>query len=170
MTIRWTNAAPEPLPVLLGWDGPLEIVIDAGVESGVMAHLRARAVEQGGLLIGRAWRGATAEAPGPVVRVQVTRAMPAADATGNAFALRMETSVWSAARDALQAGELIVGWYHSHPGLSAFFSATDRQTQAAFFRHDYSLGWVIDPVGGGEALFLGPDCVPVTRSSGAGTS
>jgi proteasome lid subunit RPN8/RPN11 len=78
----------------------------------------------------------------------------------------METPVWSAARAALEPGELIVGWYHSHPGLTAFFSPIDRQTQRAFFHHEYSLGWVIDPLAGDEALFLGPECIPVARQAG----
>lgn len=159
MAIRWTNAVPDPLPVLADWQGPPEIGVDPVAEAEVLAHLRARDVEQGGLLIGRAWL----TADGAVARVQVTRAVAAEDATGSAFALRMETSVWSAARRSLEAGELIVGWYHSHPGLTAFFSETDRQTQAAFFNHSYSLGWVIDPVIGEEALFLGPGCLPAAR-------
>lgn len=165
MAIRWTNVAtPDPLPVLPGRDGLLDIVIDPAAESDVQAHLAAQAVEQGGLLIGRAWRAGSEKRPGAVTRVQVTRVVAADEAIGSALSLRMEAAVWSAAREALQPGELIVGWYHSHPGLTAFFSDTDRQTQGAFFHHEYSLGWVIDPLSGDEALFLGPDCLPVTRS------
>jgi proteasome lid subunit RPN8/RPN11 len=165
MAIRWTNVAtPDRLPVLPERDGLLDIVIDPAVENDVQAHLAAQAVEQGGLLIGRAWWCGTAERPGAVTRVHVTRAVAADESIGSAISLRMETAVWSAARDALQPGELIVGWYHSHPGLTAFFSDTDRQTQRAFFNHDYSVGWVIDPLTGDEALFLGPDCLPVARS------
>jgi proteasome lid subunit RPN8/RPN11 len=163
MAIRWNDRSCDPLPVLPGHRVAVEILIDAAAESAVMAHLRGCDVEQGGLLIGRAWRGEVRDAPGPVVRVQLTQAVAAQDATGSAFALRMETAVWSAARARLQPGELIVGWYHSHPGLGAFFSQTDRQTQRAVFHHEYSLGWVVDPVLGEEALFLGPDCTPVTR-------
>ncbi len=168
MAIRWTDAAPDPLPVLPGSDGALAVGIDPVVEAAVMAHLRALDVEQGGLLIGRAWRGGSEESPGALTRVQVTRAIPAGDASGSAFALRMETSVWSAARGLLQPGELIVGWYHSHPGLTAFFSEVNRQTQRAFFAHEYSLGWVIDPLNGEEALFLGPECQPVARAVAPG--
>ncbi len=168
MAIRWTDHAPDPLPLLPGAEGPPQIEIAAAVEAVVLAHLRAHEVEQGGLLIGRAWRGGSHEAPSAVVRVQARGGGPPPQADGSAFALRMETSVWSAARALLAPGELIVGWYHSHPGLGAFFSATDRQTQAAFFRNAYSLGWVIDPVSGEEALFLGPECVPVLRRAAQG--
>jgi proteasome lid subunit RPN8/RPN11 len=165
MAIRWTNvAAPDPLPVLPDRDGLLDVIVDPETKRDVLSHLLAKPVEQGGLLIGRAWRAGTVERPGDVTLVQVSRAIAASDATGDAFSLRMESSVWSAARQTLRPGELIIGWYHSHPGLTAFFSETDRQTQRAFFNHDYSLGWVIDPLNGEEAMFLGPDCRPVSRS------
>ena len=65
--------------------------------------------------------------------------------------------MWDRARQALRPLELIVGWYHSHPGLGAFFSATDRRTQAAFFPHPYSVGWVIDPELDDEAFFVGQE-------------
>ncbi len=41
---------------------------------------------------------------------------------------------------------MVVGWYHSHPNLGAFFSGTDRATQRAFFNRPYSVGLVVDPV------------------------
>lgn len=164
MAIRWTNApAPDPLPVMPGRDGIRDVFIQSLAQAAVLAHLGSHPVEQGGLLIGRAWRAGTSAQPGPVSHVSIDQAVPAADADGSAIALRMETSVWSAARAALRPGELIVGWYHSHPGLTAFFSDTDRRTQKAFFHHDYSIGWVVDPWGGDEALFIGPDCQPIAR-------
>jgi proteasome lid subunit RPN8/RPN11 len=54
----------------------------------------------------------------------------------------------------------VVGWYHSHPGLGAFFSHTDRRTQQAFFAHAYSVGWVVDPLRGESAWFVGPRSLP----------
>ena len=51
----------------------------------------------------------------------------------------------------------VVGWYHSHPGLGAFFSGTDRETQHAFFRQPYSLGLVVDPLRAELACYAGPD-------------
>lgn len=164
MAIRWTNApAPDPLPVLPDRNGMRDVYIGSGVQAEVLAHLSDRRVEQGGLLIGRAWLGGTSSQPEGVSHVSVEKAIPADDADGSAIALRMETSVWTAARAALRPGQLIVGWYHSHPGLSAFFSDTDRRTQKAFFNHDYSIGWVIDPWTGDEALFIGPKCEPIGR-------
>ena len=163
MAIRWTNApAPDPLPVLPDRNGMRDVYIGSGVQAEVLAHLSDRRVEQGGLLIGRAWLGGTSSQPEGVSHVSVEKAIPADDADGSAIALRMETSVWTAARAALRPGQLIVGWYHSHPGLGAFFSHTDRRTQAAFFAQPYSVGWVLDPDDGSEAFFVGRDSLPLS--------
>ena len=148
-----TVAAPVPVQAVDVWIAP-------EVDRAVMAHLQTRDVEQGGLLVGQPFAGATSEA---VAHVRVTRCAPAEDADGTAFSLRMGTSVWQAAQALLGPGEMIVGWYHSHPGLTAFFSDTDRQTQRAFFNHPYSVGWVVDPLGGDEALFLGGESIAVQR-------
>ena len=85
----------------------------------------------------------------------ISQAVPALDFASSGISLRMESGVWERARAALRPLEMIVGWYHSHPGLGAFFSATDRRTQAAFFPHPYSVGWVLDPVLDDEAFFVG---------------
>jgi proteasome lid subunit RPN8/RPN11 len=107
--------------------------------------------EQGGLLLGCAWSGRD----GRVTLVQVRAAVPSSNAQGSALSLSMPTAVWDSARAELQDGETVVGWYHSHPGIGAFFSSTDRNTQAAFFNHRHSLGWVIDPVRREQAWFAG---------------
>jgi proteasome lid subunit RPN8/RPN11 len=173
MPIKWTDATPalclprlpdHPAAPSAGAASalppPVDVWIAPEVDRQVMAHLLARDVEQGGLLVGEAYAGA---GPEPVAHVRVTRCAPAEDAQGTAFSLRMGTAVWQAAQVLLAPGEMIVGWYHSHPGLTAFFSDTDRQTQRAFFNHPYSVGWVVDPQNRDEALFLGGDCIPVQR-------
>jgi proteasome lid subunit RPN8/RPN11 len=179
MAIKFTDATPalrlEPLPGTAvtasnpvdDADAPAAVIpgavdvwIDAKVDRQVMAHLRLRDVEQGGLLLGRAFGDPST---GMLAHVRITGCAPADDAQGTAFSLRMGTQVWQAAQALLLPGDLIVGWYHSHPGLGAFFSDTDRQTQAAFFSNPYSIGWVIDPSSGEEALFLGAECRPVQR-------
>ena len=168
MAIRFTDATPAlkltPLPA----DGQaphlnpgeVDVWITAEVDRDVKAHLRTRDVEQGGLLVGRAFCDPQT---GTLAHVRITACAPADDSQGTAFSLRMGARVWQAAQALMRPDELIVGRYHSHPGLSAFFSDTDRQTQRAFFNNPYSVGWVIDPTDGDEALFLGGDCAPVRR-------
>jgi proteasome lid subunit RPN8/RPN11 len=169
--MRWTDA-PVDLPLQpmsalqqrmpqageVLTEGPgLQVVVPDSVRATVMAHLRASGDEQGGLLVGEVF----ASAPPTIenCRVVVVRqAIAALDFSSSGISLRMESGVWERARLSLGPDELVVGWYHSHPGLGAFFSETDRRTQAAFFPHLYSLGWVVDPLRGEEAFFVGRDC------------
>lgn len=167
MAIRWTDATPAlrltPLPrqeTAACPRGMVDVWITPQADRQVMAHLRAMDVEQGGLLVGRAFADPDSAL---LAHVRITGCAPAGDAQGTAFSLRMGSRVWQAAQALLEPGDLIVGWYHSHPGLGAFFSDTDRQTQRAFFNNPYSIGWVIDPLDGDEALFLGGDCLPTSR-------
>ena len=69
----------------------------------------------------------------------------------------MNTEIWQRVNDHIDDKNVVIGWYHSHPNLSAFFSSTDRYTQRNFFNNDYSVGLVIDPVRNEEKLFLGRD-------------
>jgi proteasome lid subunit RPN8/RPN11 len=135
----------------------LLVIVTADVRETVLRHLRGSPDEQGGLLLGEVF---TADESGGVAAsraVIVSQAIPALDFASSGISLRMEAGVWDRARLALGPLELIVGWYHSHPGLGAFFSATDRRTQAAFFPHPYSVGWVIDPELDDEAFFVGQE-------------
>ncbi len=138
----------------------LFVIVAGDVRAAVMQHLQGSDDEQGGLLLGEVFtddgdrRGAASRA------VILSQAIPAVEFESSGISLRMETGVWERARLALRPLEMIVGWYHSHPGLGAFFSATDVRTQAAFFPHPYSVGWVIDPLRGEEAFFVGQYSAP----------
>lgn len=111
--------------------------------------------ERGGLLIGRAYAGTEAQ----VIVAEHSVASRAFDSTG--VSLRMESGIWELARPLLKDGMIVVGWYHSHPNLGAFFSETDRATQRNFFRNAFNLGLVIDPVRNELCAFVGPDSVHV---------
>ncbi len=88
---------------------------------------------------------------GPIVLVHVRRVVPGGDDDATPLSLRLDASVWTRANASLGDDETVVGWFHSHPGLGAFFSDTDRRTQADFFPRAFSLGWVVDPVRGEHA-------------------
>jgi proteasome lid subunit RPN8/RPN11 len=136
------------------------IVVDAAAHAEVAKQLAESRDEQGGLLIGQVF---TRDAEVAVVFVRT--GVAALDFASSGVSLRMEAGVWTRAQETLRAGELIVGWYHSHPGLGAFFSATDRRTQRAFFSHPFSVGWVRDPLRGEECWFVGGESeeVPARR-------
>jgi proteasome lid subunit RPN8/RPN11 len=135
----------------------LVAVVAPAVRDTVAAHLGSEGHEQGGLLCGSLYRGAR----DAIDAVSIRAAVPATDFSSSGVSLRMETGVWDRARETLRPGEIVVGWYHSHPGLGAFFSGTDRRTQAAFFSHPFSLGWVIDPLRREEAWFSGAQSEPL---------
>lgn len=41
---------------------------------------------------------------------------------------------------------VIVGWYHSHPGLGCFLSSKDIETQRRMFRKPFHTAMVVDPI------------------------
>jgi proteasome lid subunit RPN8/RPN11 len=176
--MRWTEQTPtlplQPLAALAGrapdleaWlrdlaaDGGLLVAVSAAAAELVFRHLAAHDDEQGGLLLGEVYAEDGDPARSRVVRV--TQAVPSLDFSSNGVSLRMESGVWEEARGRRGPDELVVGWYHSHPGLGAFFSDTDRRTQRAFFPHAYSVGWVVDPVRRESAWFVGPDSARPAR-------
>ena len=132
------------------------VVVEADVRSGDCAAAR-RSRRAGRTPRRSRPRPRAADGEQHPALVHVRAAAPSMKDAATAVSLRMEAGVWSRAREALRDGELVVGWYHSHPGLGAFFSARDRRTQQAFFPHAFSLGWVVDPVRGEEKWFRGPD-------------
>ena len=117
-------------------------------------HLLERSVELGGLLIGSAYRFRSND-DNRIAAVEVTKFVRSDQFDATSVSLTMDSAVWTAARSCIAEGELIVGWYHSHPNLGAFFSGTDKATQRAVFNHAYSVGLVSDPVRLEERWFVG---------------
>jgi proteasome lid subunit RPN8/RPN11 len=134
----------------------LLVVLEAQVRVALAQQLATSNEERGGLLLGRVHAERAPNGERYPVLIFVRAAVPSMDDAATAVSLRMEAAVWSRAREQLGDGELVLGWYHSHPGLGAFFSARDRKTQQAFFHQAFSLGWVIDPTRGEEKWFRGP--------------
>ncbi|MFM0096390.1 Mov34/MPN/PAD-1 family protein [Paraburkholderia nemoris] len=126
----------------------------------VEAHARSRSVELGGLLVGNVF---SETANNRVVAIEVCEAVPSEQFDSTSVSLSMSPQVWQEAA-AFRKNDLhVVGWYHTHPNLGAFFSGTDRTTQRGFFREAYSLGVVFDPIRNEEAWFIGPEAEPVLR-------
>ena len=117
-------------------------------------HVVHSPLERGGLLLGEPLVNAPGDGVPAVVVLRT--AVPGLDDDATEYSLRLAAGVWDAARGALAPGEFVVGWFHSHPDIGAFFSGTDRRTQAGFFHHPFSVGWVIDPVRREQAWFVGP--------------
>jgi len=176
--MRWVEESPrlplQPLDALAGREPALaettsRTAAAAGLQVAITAHARAAALQHlaghpeecGGLLLGEVFADGDDHARSRVVLV--TQAVAAEEFASTGISLRMSSDVWERARRRLDPLELVVGWYHSHPGLGAFFSATDRRTQRAFFPHAYSIGWVVDPSTGDSAWFVGSEATPPRR-------
>lgn len=145
------------------------VALNSDVTPQILAHLSQAHTERGGLLLGRIWRSEL-HSTALVGLVEICQPVPAPAADSSALSLTMDASVWEASRLICAQSPTplrVVGWYHSHPNLTAFFSHTDRQTQAAFFSNAFSVGWVIDPFNTdrdgslNEAFFIGPQSLPI---------
>lgn len=141
--IRWTIREP---PIMLGH----------GVDEEIHDHVSSGPDEMGGLLLGHTCELPYATRHGYDHLTAVRIALPSREFVNSGCSLEMGTEIWSRASVEIARGLQVVGWYHSHPGLGAFFSLRDRATQAAFFDHGYSLGVVIDTVRGEKKCFAGP--------------
>lgn len=136
------------------------VVVSSLLMEEIIQHLSEKSVEMGGLLIGTVHSN-TDESN---FVVSVESSVRSADYDGTSVSLRMNSSVWEAARNTRSPSQSVIGWYHSHPNLGAFFSGTDRRTQKSFFNLPHCLGLVIDPVRHEQKWFMGPDSEELTGS------
>ncbi len=119
--------------------------------------------EQGGVLVGQAYFDPEEERYFTLVKV----AIPALETEGTPVHLQFTPESWkyiSGMIEEAHPDQVIVGWYHSHPGLSVFMSGTDRATQKAFFNHPWNLAVVVDPLQRQTGWFSGEDCLDMNRS------
>lgn len=138
--------------VLLNDGKSPKVIVDLGTMDSIYSYLAERSVEMGGLLIGTVYSFAD-DVDKFVISISDHARSVEYDSTG--VSLRMDTPVWENARLKSHGGRSVIGWYHSHPNLGAFFSGTDRRTQRAFFNHPHCVGLVIDPIRREEKWFIG---------------
>jgi proteasome lid subunit RPN8/RPN11 len=117
--------------------------------------------ELGGLLLGKTFKVSFNTSHGYKFITIVTVAIPSLTFKNSPVSLQMGTEIWNEARTYIDKGLSVLGWYHSHPNLGAFFSATDRATQKAFFNYPYSIGLVIDPIRKENKCFYGADSIEI---------
>jgi proteasome lid subunit RPN8/RPN11 len=139
------------------------VLLDQSAEQQAQNYVLSRPVESGGLLLGRTFINSGEFKTTFKYIVAISGSVCADDAHGTATALRMESNLWTKAGIVKQPNEFVVGWFHSHPNLGAFFSGTDRRTQASFFNRSHNIGWVIDPVRREEAWFVGPESCEISK-------
>src|SRR5579859_7545167 len=86
--------------------------------------------------------------------VSITSTCPA-DTVGDAVHFRFHKDSWEKIWQQLKDGDNILGWYHTHPGLGIFLSATDLRTQERYFNSLWQIAVVLDPLSGQMGVFAG---------------
>ena len=172
--MKWNNVKPDISAKLLNevsteWSAidliklisytaatPL-IIFPEHVRVKIKQHLTSKNVELGGLLFGKVV--SLKDLNEGIVWIEITDSIESIDFESTSVSLSMGASIWQAAEELNNATNFVVGWYHSHPNLGAFFSSVDRKTQRDFFNSAYSLGLVIDTIKNEEKWFLGADSI-----------
>jgi proteasome lid subunit RPN8/RPN11 len=135
------------------------ILIATSCINRIYEHVNESNKEMGGLLIGRAYSLLENTEHGYDFVTIISDATPSLQYRNTSSSLWMSPELWSQTRPYLLVGKIVLGWYHSHPGIGVFFSGTDRTTQASFFSHPYCLGLVVDQIARNEKLFYGPKSI-----------
>lgn len=143
---------PAVCELLLNRERSRFVVVNKSIIDSIWEHLAERPIEMGGLLVGYVY-----DLPNDRLAIAIIDHVRSAQYDSTGVSLRMEPEVWDRARSLARDGSSVIGWYHSHPNLGAFFSGTDRRTQRAFFNHPHSIGLVVDPWRGEEKWFVGAD-------------
>jgi len=136
----------SPVPKWEGRTGESpKVFICSSAKNIVETHLASDlAREQGGFLVGSPY----ADLANREVYVDISGAIPAIGAIGTAGHWKLTREALAYASRILEtryAEKMVVGWYHSHPGLGAFFSGTDHHTQKLFYPNHWNVALVCDP-------------------------
>lgn len=124
------------------------------IEERCLEQMRSHAAsntrtEQAGILSGSAYlHGERA------YFVKLEAAFPAETLAEPAY-FRFREDTWERIWTAMPQTAALLGWYHSHPGLGVFMSATDHRTQQRHFRAPWQIAVVLDPISRTLKVFAG---------------
>lgn len=130
-----------------------KVYILKNVSLRINTHLKSLDKELGGILIGSFY----VDYNNKVKVIIIKDCIESRKFSSTSVSLEMTSDIWNDVNKITTPTDVVIGWYHSHPNLGAFFSSTDRYTQKHFFNNDYSVGLVIDPIREEEKLFLSAD-------------
>lgn len=137
------------------------VFINRPVLEQVTAHLQSNTtVELGGLLVGLPYYASALDAYLVVVRDSYS----AEGGKETPVSFEYTSDTWHQLTPKLQgmpAEYVVVGSYHSHPGLGVFLSSTDIDTQVNVFSQEWQVALVIDPIRNETAFFISQAGVPV---------
>ena len=155
--------AEKGIPVPTTSAGPPLVFVSIHALDGLLAFLASdTGREHGGVLAGLPF----VDDQLGITFVDVQAALPALDSQGSAVHLQFTAPDWAFISGMLAEeypGRVVVGWFHSHPALGVFMSATDAATQRAFFNQPWHLALVVDPLAQASGWFCGAECAPLQR-------
>ncbi len=150
ITIHGTESVDSPRTEE-PFDGHPVIVVGSEPWGAVLDHAESDVGnEVGGVLFGEIF------GPEDRLTVRITHAIEAELAEGTATSVHFTPDAWAAIEQAkwdLEIENPLVGWYHTHPGFTAFLSSTDYFMHEHFFSQPWHLALVIDPINA-EAKFF----------------
>jgi proteasome lid subunit RPN8/RPN11 len=137
---------------------PLLAFIHQGCIAAMQSHAGQDILrEQAGILCGQAYLD-----PGGQLYIEVATAV-AVETVNTASNFRFHQKSWQAVWNRMGRDANILGWYHSHPGMGIFLSATDLRTQQLYFGTAWQIAVVLDPVSRELGVFCGDKRIePVT--------
>ena len=138
------------------------IIITKEVQVQIIEHITTGNTELGGLLLGNVISYDNLK--NGIVAISIAEAIPSEQFESSPVSLEMDSSIWTKANKKTRSDFFVVGWYHSHPNLGAFFSGTDRRTQKNFFNQQYHVGLVVDHIRKESKFFLGMESFEVPPS------
>jgi hypothetical protein len=131
----------------------VQLIVTQGVLRGVNQHVsKTFARELGGFLLGNRYRCPLSGCE----YVVIDNFWAARFTAGDATSLVLSVDAWAEFNDQLMTrfrGKLLVGWYHSHPGMSVFLSQDDVEIQQTRFRERWMFALVVEPVGNTGGFF-----------------
>ncbi|WP_391486673.1 Mov34/MPN/PAD-1 family protein [Alteromonas macleodii] len=139
------------------------IVCPEVVKRKIVTHLMREKSELGGLLVGKVV--SLDDLSSGILGIIIVDSVESTEFYSTSVSLTMGAKVWQDANKCISTKHFVVGWYHSHPNLGAFFSGVDRKTQEDFFNAPYHVGLVVDPIRDEEKWFVGPKCLEVLEEN-----
>lgn len=121
------------------------IYVKPGTLRTIFRHVCRESTEAGGLLVGRCHKR------NEDYDIALTAALPATTALGTGSSLLFTADSWLEAlraKDSSHRDDLVLGWYHSHPGIPLVPSDEDVALQSGFFPRPWNIFIIVDPLGG----------------------
>jgi proteasome lid subunit RPN8/RPN11 len=127
------------------------------IRDHVLAAMHKRAQDAGDYEVGGFYLGGLHRYEGRRY-VDITVQVPALKAESARAQLTFSNEAQKALHEAIEKqhdNELVLGWYHTHPGYGVFLSGYDMFIQKNFYAREYHTAIVIDPHAGGPTRDIG---------------